>query len=108
MRMLRWMCVATTLDRIRSERIMVRRKCMGEISRTFQERDVNAMRREKHYVGTRMMRMKVQGRVRRGTPNRRWLDGVSDDNQREWHYRGRKCTTVAYIVIHRPHIKVRL
>ena len=37
------------------------------------------MRREEHYVGSRAMVKKVQGRRKRGTPKRRWLDKVKDD-----------------------------
>ena len=37
------------------------------------------MRREEHYVGRRAMEMKVQGRMKRGRPKRRWLDKVKDD-----------------------------
>ena len=35
------------------------------------------MREEEHYVGRRAMEMKVQGRRKRGRPNRRWLDKVN-------------------------------
>ena len=37
------------------------------------------MRREEHYVGRRVMEMKVQGRRKTGRPKRRWLDKVKDD-----------------------------
>ena len=36
-------------------------------------------RREGHYVGRRVMEMKVQGRRKRGIPKRRWLDKAKDD-----------------------------
>ena len=39
----------------------------------------HVMRREEHYVGRRAMEMKVQGRRKRGRPERRWLDKVKDD-----------------------------
>ena len=39
----------------------------------------HVMRREEHYVGRRDMVMKVQGRRKRGRPERRWLDKVEDD-----------------------------
>ena len=37
------------------------------------------MIREEHYVGRRAMEMKIQGRMKKGRPKRRWLDRVSDD-----------------------------
>ena len=82
MRMLRWMCGVTKLDKIRNERIRGTTK-VGEITKKVQERRlkwyVRVMRREEHYVGRRAMVMKVQGRRKRGTHKRRWLDKVKDD-----------------------------
>ena len=37
------------------------------------------MRREEHNVGRRAMVMKVQGRRKRGSLTRRWLEKVKDD-----------------------------
>ena len=37
------------------------------------------MRREEHYVGRRVMVMKVQGRRKIGRPKTRWLEKVKDD-----------------------------
>ena len=37
------------------------------------------MRREEHYVGTKSMEMKVQGRKKRERPKRTWLDRARDD-----------------------------
>ena len=84
MRMLRWMCGVTKLDKNRNERIRGTTK-VGEITKKvgLQERRLkwygHVMRREKHYVGMRAMVMKVQGRRKRGRPKRRWLDRVKDD-----------------------------
>ena len=82
MRMLRWMCGVTKLDKIRNERIRATTK-VGEITRKVQEIRLkwygHAMRREEHYVGRRAMEMKVQGRRKRGRHKRRWLDKVTDD-----------------------------
>ena len=65
MRMLRWMCGVTKLDKIRNERIRGTTK-VREITNKVQERRlkwyVHVMRREEHYVGRRAMVMKVQGR----------------------------------------------
>ena len=81
MRMLRWMCGVTKLDKIRNERIRGTTK-VGEITKKVQERMLkwygHVMRREEHYVGRRAMVMKVQGRRKRGRPKRRWLDKLKD------------------------------
>ena len=67
MRMLRWMCEITKLDKVRNERIRGTTK-VGEIAMKVQERMLkwyaHVMRREEHYVGRRVMEMKVQGRWR--------------------------------------------
>ena len=82
MRMLRWMCGVTKLDKIKNERIRGT-TIVGEITKKVQERRLkwygHVMRREEHYVGRRAMVMKVQGRRKRGRPKRRWLDEVKDD-----------------------------
>ena len=82
MRMLRWMCGVTRLDKIRNERIRGIMK-VGEITKKVQERKLkwygHVMRREEHHVGRRAMEMKVQGRRKKGRPKRRWLDKVKDD-----------------------------
>ena len=56
---------------------------MGKISKKLQERRLkwygHVMRREEHYVGRRAMEMKVQGRMKRGRTNRRWLATVRGD-----------------------------
>ena len=73
MRMLRWMCGVTKLDKIRNERIRGTTK-VGEITKKVQERMLkwygHVMRREEHYVGRRALVMKVQGRRKRGRPKR--------------------------------------
>ena len=38
----------------------------------------HVLRREEHYVGSRVMVMKVQGRRKRGRPKRRWLEKVKE------------------------------
>ena len=82
MRMLRWMCAVTKLDKIGNESIRGTTK-VGEITKKVQERRLkwygHVMRREEHYVGRRALVMKVQGRMKRGRPKRRWLDKVNDD-----------------------------
>ena len=64
------------------------------------------MRREEHYVGRRAMEMKVQRRRKRGTPKRRWLGKVKDDNKEKGLCRLMKCIRPcymeAYVIVHRP------
>ena len=80
MRMLRWMCGVSQLDKIINERIRGTTK-VGEITKKVLERRLkwygHVMRREEHHVGRRAMVMKVQGRRKRGRPNRRWLDTIN-------------------------------
>ena len=73
MKMLRWMCGVTRLDKIRNEKIRGTTK-VGEISKKVQER---RMRRDE-YVGKRVMGIEVQG-SRRGRPKKRWAFCVKDD-----------------------------
>ena len=98
MRMLRWMCGVTKLDKIRNERIRGTTK-VGEITKKVQERRLkwygHVMRREEHCVGRRAMEMKVQWRRKRGRPKRRWLDKVKDDIK-ERDCRLIMCTTVLH------------
>ena len=79
MRMLRWMCGVTKLDKIINERIGGTTK-VGEITKKVQERRFkwrgHVMTRDEHYVGRRAMEMKVR---REGRPKIRWLDKVKDD-----------------------------
>ena len=82
MRMLRWMCGVTKLDKIRNERKRGTTK-VGEITKKVQEISLkwygHMMRIEGQFVGRRSMVMKVQGRRKRRRPKRRWLDKVEDD-----------------------------
>ena len=69
----------------------------------------HVMRREEHYVGRMAMEMKVQGRIKRGRPKRRWLDKVEDDIKEKGMSAGDvfdRATLEAYVIVHRPHIKV--
>ena len=80
MRMIRWMCGVTKLDKIRNERKRGTTK-VGETARKLQER---------------RLRWKVQGRRKGGIPKRRWLDKV----------KVRPCYMEAYVIVLRPHIQV--
>ena len=94
MRMLRWMCGVTKLDKIRNERIRGKTK-VGEITKKVQERRLkwygHVMRIEENCVGTRAMAMKIQGRRTKGRPKRRWLDKVKRRDCRLM-----MCTTVLH------------
>ena len=50
---------------------------MWEIAKKVQEKRLrwygHVMRRDDHYIGRRAMEIKVQGKIRRGRPKRRWL-----------------------------------
>ena len=100
MRMLRWMRGVTKLDKIRNERIRGTTK-VGEITKKVQERRLkwygHVMRREEHYVESRTMVMKVglQGRRKRGRPNRRWLEKLRMTSKRR-DCRLMMCTTVLH------------
>ena len=82
MKMLRWMCGVTRLDKIRNEKIRGTTK-VGEISKKVQERRMrwygHVMRRDEEYVGKRVMGIEVQGSRNRGRPKKRWADSVKDD-----------------------------
>ena len=80
MRMLRWMCGVTKLDKIRNERIRGTTK-VGEITKKVQERGLkwygHVMRREEHYVGRRACDAK------RGTLRRKEGDGNESTGEKE-------------------------
>ena len=82
MKMLRWTCGVTRLDKIRNEKIRGSTK-VGEISKKVQECRMrwygHVMRRDVEYVGKRVMGIEVQGSRRRGRPKKRWADCVKDD-----------------------------
>ena len=82
MNMLRWMCGVTKFDRIRNERIRGTTKVV-EISKNIQERRFQwygqVMRRDKTYVGRRVMEEEVQGRRGIGRPRQRWIERVRKD-----------------------------
>ena len=113
-RMLRWMCGVTQLDRIRNERIREAPK-VGEIAKEVRVKRGNwcehMMRREYHYLGRRVIEMEVQVRQKGGRHKRRWLDKVRVDID-ENGLSGRECTTDLHGHVYRqtstPDIKVGL
>ena len=70
------------MGNIRNERIRGTSK-VEEIAKQVKEKRLKwygrVMTREEHYVGRRVMEMEVEGRRKRGIPNRRWLDKVQYD-----------------------------
>ncbi|KAI5746928.1 hypothetical protein M8J77_009151 [Diaphorina citri] len=81
MRMLRWMCGVTRMDRIRNTRIRGTVK-VTEISRKIQERRLqwfgHVERRDQEHVGKRLRDMEVGGKRDRGRPRMRYMYGQSE------------------------------
>ena len=85
MKMLRFALGATRKDKIGSEHIrsIVKVERLGMKMREGRLRWYrHVMRRDKEYVGRKMMEMKLPGKRRRGRPKRRFLDVVKE-NMRE-------------------------
>jgi len=82
MKLLRWSCGVTKLDRIRSERIRGTVK-VTEMSKNIHDRRLqwygHVMRRSENYVGKRVMTLQVEGTRGRGRPKRRWMESVKED-----------------------------
>uniref|UniRef100_A0A8D8Y4X7 Endonuclease-reverse transcriptase n=1 Tax=Cacopsylla melanoneura TaxID=428564 RepID=A0A8D8Y4X7_9HEMI len=82
MRMLRWSCGVTRLDRIRNETIRNRIK-VTEVSKKVQERRLqwygHVERREDGYVGKNVAEMENEGRQCRSRPRKGWKHCVSPD-----------------------------
>ncbi|XP_075976494.1 uncharacterized protein LOC142976812 [Anticarsia gemmatalis] len=82
MRMLRWMCGVTRVDRIRNEYIRGSLK-VAAVTEKLESRRLSwyghVMRREESHVTRRVMNMNVSGHVSRGRPKKRWMDCVKED-----------------------------
>ena len=108
MKMLRWTCGVTRLDKIRNEKIRGNTKVGEEISKKVRERRMRwygHVMRIDEYVGKRAMGIEVQG-SRRGRPKKRWADCVKDDPREKELSGVRPSCMEATIVPHRPHIEV--
>ena len=82
MKMLRWACGHTRLDRIENQEIRKRMK-VTELHKKVQEKRLrwygHVIRHEDSHVVKRALNLEVEGRRRRGRPQRRWMDCVSED-----------------------------
>ena len=72
MKMLRWMCEVTELDRIRNEIIRGTTK-MGELITKVHVKMVG------RHGGKRVVVMDVPGKIKKRGPKRRWTDSVKHD-----------------------------
>ena len=82
MKMLRFAMGVTRKDKIRNERIRstVKVERLGMKMREGRLRRYgHVMRREREYVGRKMMEMELPGKRRRGRPKRRFLDVIKED-----------------------------
>ena len=82
MKMLRFAMGVTRKDKIRNEHIRstVKVEQLGMKMREAMLRWYgHVMRRDKEYVGRKMMEMELPGKRRRGRPKRRFLDAVKED-----------------------------
>ena len=81
MRMLRFECGITRLDKVKNEEARSKLK-VGQLGVKMREGRSrwfgHVMRREKRYVGRRDMSMEVEKR-KRGRPKRRWKDCIRED-----------------------------
>ena len=82
MKMLRWTCGVTKMDRVRNEHIRGSIK-VTELSKKMQERRLqwfgHVMRRDDEHVGKKVMDMHVVGQRRVGRPKLRWKDRLKED-----------------------------
>ena len=87
MKMLRWMCGVTRMDRVKNEHVRGSVK-VSEASRKVQEARLRwyghlLRRNDEQHVPREVMEMEVNGTRKRGRPMLRWKDCIGDDNERE-------------------------
>ena len=83
MKMLRWMCGVTRMDRVKNEHVRGSVK-VSEASRKVQEARLRwyghlLRRNDEQHVAREVMEMEVNGTRKRGRPRIRWKDCIGDD-----------------------------
>uniref|UniRef100_A0A2A4JJS9 Uncharacterized protein n=1 Tax=Heliothis virescens TaxID=7102 RepID=A0A2A4JJS9_HELVI len=82
MRMLRWMCGVTRMDKVRNEYIRGSLK-VAPVTEKMRGKRLSwyghVMRRDESHATKRMLSMNVDGLRGRGRPKKRWMDCVKDD-----------------------------
>ncbi|KAK3575294.1 hypothetical protein QTP86_023415 [Hemibagrus guttatus] len=82
LKMLRFSLGVTRLDRIRNEYIRGTAH-VGHLGDKVREARLrwfgHVQRREREYIGRRMLDMELPGRRQRGRPKRRYMDGINED-----------------------------
>ncbi|KAK3532867.1 hypothetical protein QTP70_001139 [Hemibagrus guttatus] len=82
LKMLRFSLGVTRLDRIRNEYVRGTAH-VGRLGDKVRETRLrwfgHVQRREREYIGRRMLDMELPGRKQRGRPKRRYMDGINED-----------------------------
>ena len=82
MKMCRWACGWTRMDRVRNETVRNRlkvEKITDRLRRARLKWYGHVERRDENYVGRRVMNMALPGKRKRGRPKRRWCDNIKED-----------------------------